>query len=67
MNLKLSSGSGCFKAELDGVPDQSGGSRDRRYEDTGRNEESIIDLMLGIWDEQVGEWCYCLLRGSHLR
>lgn len=43
MNLKLSSGSGCFKAEREGVPGQSGGSRDRRYEDPGRNEESIIN------------------------
>lgn len=55
MNLKLSSGSRCFKAELEGVPDQGGGNRDRWYEDTSRNEESIVDWMLGIRNEQGGE------------
>lgn len=53
MNLKLSSGSGCFKAELERVSDQvveavERGGRKRRYEDTKRNEGSIMDLVLGM-------------------
>ena len=48
MTLELNPGSGCFKVELERMPNQSGGSGDERCEDSRRNGESIIDLLLGV-------------------
>lgn len=48
MTLEPNPGSGCFKVELERMPNQSGGSGDERCEDSRKNEESIIDLLLGV-------------------
>lgn len=48
MTLEQNPGSGCFKVELERMPNQSRGSGDERCEDSRRNEESITDLLLGV-------------------